>query len=253
MRRRTKGSNRTWKKERRENESGGGGGALGASERLETLLTARDQSSIWGTLSVAEPPGASQRCRGAAGPQTPARRGAPGGVPARISADPPGSAERSAQRGRCCHLPALRGATGPSRAGTRRGAAGSVPSSGLQPAAPQPFAPIPPHAYPCSPTPLPPYIASSSPHLSASTRLHPCIPPSLQHSAPTSPHPYIHLSPYIPTSLHLSTPSSLHPSILIYPRILPILHSYNPSPHFSHIPPLPHPRIPPLQYIPAPF
>ena len=163
MRWRTKGSNRTWKKERRENESGGGGGALGASERLETLLTARDQSSILGTLSVAEPPGPSQRCRGAAGPQTPARRGAPGGVPARISADPPGSAERSAQRGRCCHLPALRGATGPSRAGTRRGAAGSVPSSGLQPAAPQPFAPTPPHAYPCSPTPLPPYIASSSP------------------------------------------------------------------------------------------
>lgn len=223
-------------------------GALGASERLAALLTARGQSSVFGDVVFAEPPRRLTAMQRGCG--TPKPRTAPHGavLPVPISPDPPGSAERCAQRGRCCHLPALRGATGPAGAGARRGAAGPIPASGLQPAPHSPSL-LRPHM--CIPASLRLCHPASLLHPRIpllSTWLHPSIPPSLHRSAPTS--LCSHIYPHILTSLYPYIPN---PSILIYPCLLPILLSYNPSSHFSYLPPLPHPRIPLPLYIPAPF
>lgn len=253
-------------------------GALGASERLAALLTARGQSSVFGDVVFAEPPGASQRCRGAAGPQSPAR-------------------PRTARCSRCRSAPILRdprsaalsaAAAATSRpCGVRRGRPGRGRGVGLRgrslprvcsprPTALHSYAPtcvslhpsvsatlhrffipaslrflhgyIPPFLHPFIAPPLHLCVPTSIPtslHLSTPTSLiHPSlyIPASFQSYSPTTPHPIS------PTSLHSHIPASLFPYISLHPS-----NPTAPHPLYSSTPPLPHTTIltPPAPCIPS--
>lgn len=201
-------------KERRENECGGHWEHRSSSESLAALLTARGQSSILGTLSVAEPPAPHSDAEGLRDPEAPhgpARRGAPG-------ADQPRS---SGIRGALRSARPLLPPPGPARCdgavpgGDAAWGCGADPCLGSAACGPAAL-------HSCTPArvSLHPYVSAAlhrffSP---ASLRFH--MATSLHSSIPSSLCPYVsafpHLSFYFPTSLHLSTPASLiHPSLHI--------------------------------------